>query len=140
MSDTITDNHKRALFDCGNCPAFCCSIYERVQVNKRDVKRLAKHFGLSVEATAKRFTKMYQDERILRRKKDPIFGMACHFLDPQTRRCTIYEARPSSCREFPGTRRCAYYDLITFERGLQKDPDVVPVVQITFQKWRNGKE
>jgi len=134
---TNNNDRERSYFDCAKCPAYCCSIYERVEVNKRDLRRLAKHFGLSLEAAARRFTKMYQNERILRRKKDPIFGLACHFLDAKTRRCTIYHARPAVCREFPDRRRCAYYDLLQFERGLQNDPSVVPVVQITFL---NGKK
>ena len=136
MAESITDKQKRTYFDCNKCPAFCCAIYERVEVNKRDLKRLARYFGLTPEQTAARYTKMYKDEMILRRKRDRIFGMACQFLDQETRRCTIYEARPSPCREFPGVSRCAHYDLLRFEQGLQNDPNVVPVVQITFQKWR----
>ncbi len=58
------------------------------------------------------------------------------FLDQETRKCTIYQARPGTCREFPTTVRCAYYDLIKFERTQQDDPDVLPLVKITF---RNGK-
>ena len=139
MSNSITDNQKRTYFDCTKCPAFCCSTYERVEVGKRDLKRLAKYFQLSPEETAKRYTKMYNNERILRRKKDRILGMACQFLDQETRRWTIYEARPSPCRSFPGKQRCAYYDLLQFERDLQNEPDVVPIVQITFQKWRRPK-
>ena len=134
MATTILDDDERSYFDCSKCPAYCCSIYDRVQVDKRDLKRLAKHFGISEEMAAQRHTKMYQNERILRRKKDPIFGMACKFLDPETRRCTIYNGRPSVCRTFPDTTHCAYYDLIQFERNLQNDPTVVPVVQITFRE------
>ena len=59
----------------------------------------------------------------------------CKFLDPDTRRCTIYHARPLVCREFPARARCAYYDLLQFERVQQGDDTVVPLVQITF---RNG--
>src|SRR5258705_13692168 len=136
MATTITDDSKRTYFNCDKCPAYCCSIYDRVQVTKRDIKRLAKHFGISVELVTKRFTKTWENEQVLRRKEDPIFGKACHFLDPQTRKCTIYEARPGVCREFPLTRRCGYYDLLTFERRQQDDFDVLPVVQITFQKWK----
>ncbi len=136
MAKTITDNHKRSYFDCNQCPAFCCSIYERVQVDKRDLRRLARYFQLTPEETARRYTKKYQDEMILRQKKDRILGKACQFLNEDTRRCTIYEARPSPCRDFPGTPRCAHYDLLRFEQDLQNDPDVVPVVKITFQKWR----
>ena len=127
---------QRSYYDCANCPAYCCSIYERVQVTKRDIKRLAKHFGVSVQKAVERYTTTYQNERILRRKADPIFGKACKFLNPETRGCTIYNARPAVCREFPARQRCAYYDLLQFERIQQDDETVVPLVQITF---RNGK-
>lgn len=136
MTATITDDSKRTYFNCDKCPAYCCSIYDRVQVTTRDIKRLAKHFGLTVDKAKKRFTKAWQDEQVLKRKKDPIFGKACHFLDPKTRKCTIYHARPGTCREFPQTQRCGYYDLLTFERRQQDDEDVLPIVQITFKKWK----
>jgi len=123
-----------ARYDCGDCPAYCCSIYERVQVKAKDLKRLAKHFGISERRAKQRFTKMIDDERVLRRKSDPILGTACRFLDPKTRGCTIYEARPAICREYPGTPRCGYYDLLQFERTSQSDPDVLPLIQITFKK------
>lgn len=120
-------------YDCTKCPAYCCSIYDRVQVTRRDVNRLARHFGLTYEMAEQRFTRLYNNERILRRKSDPIFGQACRFLNPETRQCGIYDARPAVCREFPTTKRCAYYDLIEFERTHQDDVDVVPLVKITFQ-------
>jgi Fe-S-cluster containining protein len=125
----------RSYYDCDKCPAYCCSIYDRVQVTPRDIKRLATHFGVDVETARKKFTRTWQGEQILRRKADPIFGKACKFLDPATRKCTIYFARPLVCREFPARSRCAYYDLLTFERIQQGDDTVVPLVQITF---RNG--
>jgi Fe-S-cluster containining protein len=106
-----------------------------VQVTKRDIRRLADHFGVDFETAQKRYTTTWQGEPILRRKADPIFGKACKFLDPATRQCTIYDARPLVCREFPGRVRCAYYDLLQFERIQQGDDTVVPLVQITF---RNG--
>jgi Fe-S-cluster containining protein len=132
-----TTETERSYYDCTKCPAYCCSIYERVQVTKRDIQRLAKHFGVDVGTAQKRFTTTWQGEQILRRKADPIFGHACKFLDPATRQCTIYHARPLVCREFPARVRCAYYDLLQFERVQQGDDTVVPLVQITF---RNGDE
>jgi Fe-S-cluster containining protein len=126
---------KTSYYNCSKCPAYCCSIYERVPVEERDVKRLAKHFGVNFRTAQQRFTKTYNGERILRRKADPIFGQACKFLNPETRQCTIYHARPKVCREFPARERCAYYDLLQFERGQQGDETVIPLVQITF---RNG--
>ncbi len=88
-----------------------------------------------METAARRFTSLWQGERVLRRKADPIFGKACKFLNPATRQCTIYHARPLVCREFPARARCAYYDLLQFERVQQGDDSVLPLVQITF---RNG--
>ena len=135
MGKTSSNGHaKPANYDCTKCPAYCCSIYDRVLVTKRDINRLAKHFAVTVETATKRFTRMFGDERVLRRKADPIFGRACKFLDPKTRGCTIYDARPNVCHEYPDESRCYYYDLLEFERRQQDDPDVVPVVQITFRK------
>ncbi len=126
---------ERSYYDCSKCPAYCCSVYERVQVTKRDLTRLMNHFGVDTETAQRKFTTTYNGERILRRKADPIFGQACRFLDPTTRQCTIYHARPAVCRNFPDRKRCAYYDLLQFERNQQNDDSVVPLVQITF---RNG--
>ena len=130
-----TTETERSYYDCTKCPAYCCSIYERVQVTKSDLKRLAAHFGVDLETAQRRFTTTWQGEQILRRKADPIFGKACKFLDPATRQCTIYDARPLVCRNFPDRVRCAYYDLLQFERIQQGDDTVLPLVQITF---RNG--
>ena len=177
MGRTITDEQPKIHYDCSKCPAFCCSIYERVQVTKRDLNRLAKYFGVAVEVAEKRYTKMHSGERVLRRKrdlnrlakyfgvpvetaekrytkmhsgervlrrkKDPIFGQACQFLNPETRGCGIYHARPAVCREYPDRSRCAYYDLLQFERRQQDDENALPLVQITFREVKkkevNGK-
>jgi Fe-S-cluster containining protein len=141
MAKKIVDAKPRAQFDCARCPAYCCAIYERVAVSKRDVERLAKHFGVTVETAMERYTKLYNGERVLRRTADPIFGKACLFLDRETRGCTIYHARPSTCREYPGRSRCSYYDVLQFERQQQNDPEALPLVQITFRAWRkNGNK
>ena len=120
-------------YDCSKCPAYCCSVYERVEVGKGDLKRLAKHFGLGLSATVKRYTKVVNGERVLRRTADPVLRQACTFLNAETRQCTIYHARPKVCRAFPSTTNCAYYDLLQFEREQQDDDTVVPLVQITFR-------
>jgi len=120
-------------YDCSKCPAYCCSVYGRVRVTKRDLTRLAKHFNVTESTARRRFTKIYDGERILRQKKDSIFSESCTFLNPVTRQCTIYDGRPEVCREFPDARRCAYYDLLQFEREQQGDDTVVPLVQIAFR-------
>ncbi|HSS22190.1 MAG TPA: YkgJ family cysteine cluster protein [Pyrinomonadaceae bacterium] len=133
MAVATSENKKPLAYDCDKCIAYCCSVYERVQVTQRDVLRIARHFRLTPEAAKQRFTKKFEGETILRRKFDPLFGRSCTFLDKQTRKCTIYDARPQTCRIFPEAPRCAYFDLLEFEREQQQDPDVIPIVKVTFK-------
>lgn len=116
------------FYNCGKCPAYCCS-YPRVIVTPEDVARLAKHFGISAKKARKRFTKKGEEkgERILRHQEDHVYDSVCRFLDRETRGCTIYEARPGICREYPGGGRCGYYDFLSFERRAQEDPDFIPL-------------
>ena len=130
----IKDDQPRVYFDCNKCPAYCCSIYERVAVTKRDINRLAKHFGVSFDEARERYTADFEGERVLKRVKDVIFERTCAFLDQKTRGCTIYHARPAVCRSYPGRSRCAYYDVLRFERIQQGDENVVPLIKITFRE------
>lgn len=132
MGKKKQQNPPKELYNCLKCPAYCCS-YPRICVTGRDIKRLARHFGLSVETAAKKFTKQGHEpgEVVLRHSADRYFGTACRFLDQETRGCTIYEARPAACREFPGPKRCGYYDFLSFERDAQEDPDYVSVTNNT---------
>ena len=125
--------HLKVHYDCTKCPAYCCSVYERVEVKDADLARLAKYFGLTLAEAAKKFTRTWEGERILRRRKDELMGQACRFLDKETRGCTIYEARPKICREYPGKPRCGYYDLLLWERDQQDDPEALPIVRVTFE-------
>lgn len=134
MGTVSTNGKKKSYYDCVDCPAYCCSVYDRVQVTSRDIRRLANHFGVTEEVATSRYTKVWNKERVLRRKKDVLFKETCQFINTETRGCTIYDARPAVCREFPTTTRCAYYDLLSFEREQQDDPKVIPLVHITFKK------
>lgn len=134
MANRVTrDEQPKVHFDCNKCPAFCCSIYERVAVTKRDINRLAKHFGVTYEVARKRYTVDDDGQRILKRVKDKIFEKTCMFLNQEARGCSIYHARPGVCREYPGRSRCVYYDMLKFEQKAQDDESVVPMVKISFQ-------
>ncbi len=119
-------------YDCTKCVGYCCSIYDRVDVNQKDIKRLAKHFGVSEKKAKEKFTTMVDGYRSLKRKDDLIFERTCYFLDQTTRLCSIYDARPGTCREWPvhSGDRCVYYDILQFERKQQDDDTYVPVVDI----------
>ncbi len=122
------------LYDCDACPAYCCS-YARIIVTAADIRRLGERFGIDEQKARERFTKRGDEdgERVLRHRKDSLFQTVCRFLDRETRRCTIYEHRPAVCREFPGTRRCAYYDFLSFEREVQEDPQLVVAAWVADQ-------
>jgi Fe-S-cluster containining protein len=110
-------------YNCKKCPGYCCS-YPLIEITKRDVARLAKHFEIDYATAEKRFTKYDKTEKAiaLRHKKDTIFKTVCQFFDTKKRQCTIYESRPGVCREFPTTKRCGYYEFLKFERSQQDDP------------------
>lgn len=119
---TLTMN---VMYNCAKCPGYCCS-YPVIPLSKRDVQRLADHFELSFETARRKFTKVDGDEDYaMRRKKDEHFGKVCRFFDTERRSCTIYRARPTICRTYPGGR-CGYYDFLSSERRAQEDPEFVP--------------
>jgi hypothetical protein len=132
MTTIIDNNHAkkegrslRVLFNCLRCPAYCCS-YDRIEVTKRDITRLAKHFQVSFETAKARYTKIAYGERVLRQQQDHIYKKVCMFLDTEKRRCTIYDARPGVCREYPDSLRCGYYDFLASERRRQCDEEFIP--------------
>lgn len=111
-------------FNCNKCPAYCCS-YDLIPTTDADIRRLAKHFGISNDQARRRFTRSDKDSdsRVLRHVEDEHFGTVCRFLDQDTRQCSIYKVRPRICRDFPGRPRCGYYEFLKFERRAQDDPD-----------------
>jgi uncharacterized protein len=114
-----------ASYDCSKCPGYCCS-YPLIEIDKKDVQRLADHFGLGFREARKKFTRKDPEATYaMRRKKDKHFGHICQFFDTEERRCTIYHARPSTCRKYPQAKRCGYYDFLKFEREQQDDKDFV---------------
>ena len=113
-----------APYNCAKCPGYCCS-YPLIPLNKRDVERLAKYFKLSFDKAREKFTKRDGGLKyVMRRKDDHIFGRICRFFDTEKRSCTIYHARPSICRAYPGGR-CGYYDFLASERRAQEDPEAI---------------
>lgn len=110
------------MYDCKKCPGYCCS-YPIIAVSGRDLTRLARHLGLTEAECERRHTEArHGRKRIMKRKADTHFGRICKFFDTEARRCTVYEGRPATCREFPGKGRCGYYDFLKFERATQNDP------------------
>jgi hypothetical protein len=116
----------RVNYSCSKCPAYCCT-YTEIEVTRRDIERLARHFNLGYRQAEARFTKpdAKGEFRMMRHRKDRIFDSACMMLDQEKRRCTIYDARPGVCRKYPDTSRCGYYEFLKFERAQQGDEEFV---------------
>lgn len=117
---------KRVRYDCAKCPGYCCS-YPVIELSRRDIARLARHFGIDEATATKRFTKYDKNEKsaVLRHRKDRIFKTICMFFDQKKRRCTVYESRPTVCRDYPNSPTCGYYDFLKFEREQQDDPKFI---------------
>lgn len=116
---------KTVRYSCDKCPGYCCS-YSEIEVTRRDVERLARHFDLSYAAAQERFTKTSaKGVMLMRHAKDTIFDTICAQFDQEKRRCTVYEARPGVCRKFPDSTRCGYYEFLKFEREQQGDEEWV---------------
>ena len=49
----MPDSNRRVFFDCQKCPAFCCT-YPQTPVTAKDLRRLARHLSIDVEAAGRR--------------------------------------------------------------------------------------
>ncbi len=104
---------------CDDCNASCCTL--PVEVDVEDLVRmgLLSEFAAQTEP-AKTIAKNLAKQGIVEHFnfKSRIFTLTrlsnsnCLYLDPQSRRCTIYHKRPKTCREHPQVgpkpNYCAY--------------------------------
>ncbi len=86
-------------FECTEC-GDCCrrrGSYAFVYINDAEVDALAEHLDLTRRSFMRRHT--FLDELGWRQLR--FDDAACRFLDAETNKCTVYEARPTQCRTFP---------------------------------------
>lgn len=82
--------------DCLKCPALCCRMAGYVRVSREDIRRLARHLGLTVPE----FEKRHVIEKTRKGEKRIKQGYkTCQFLG-ENRMCSVYEARPKDCRGY----------------------------------------
>lgn len=126
MSSSKTAKKSGNQYDCNKCPGYCCS-YPLIEVGKRDIQRLAKHFDITYLQAETRYTRFDKGEKVrsLRQQDDQHFGRICKLFDTKKRQCTVYESRPSVCRDYPEGKRCGYFEFLQFEREHQDDPTFV---------------
>lgn len=105
---------------CDRCNAHCCTM--PLEVRLPDLVRLQLVDAFEAEhEEPRRIAKRLQKAGLIDHfnHKHGLFTIArrasgdCHFLDAATRRCTVYERRPDTCRLHPQTKSprpgwCAY--------------------------------
>ncbi|WP_288071963.1 YkgJ family cysteine cluster protein [Pyrococcus sp.] len=86
----------KCIEDCGKC-----CIYNEIPLREKDIQKISS-LGYEEEYFVD-YTKMfYRGVKFLGygMKKRP-FDDACVFLDPETKKCNIYQHRPAACRMYP---------------------------------------
>ncbi len=84
-------------FECTQCGGCCSGEPGAVWVNSEEVLALAEHMQMDEASFRSKFV----------RKIDNRFSLVeypdgdCIFLDPKSRGCLVYEARPIQCRTWP---------------------------------------
>ncbi len=92
---------------CDHCKGTCCSL--PVEVKPEDLVRLGAIDAFELKENMKRIFKRLSKERLVEHyhAKSETFTLArmangdCHYLDSSSRRCTIYDKRPDTCRNHP---------------------------------------
>ena len=129
-NDVIIINkiESRPRYHCDKCPGYCCS-YTIIELEKKDIKRLAKHLGQTIDETQKKDLRFDKETNswIFKHQKDEHYTSICKFFDTNARLCTVYEGRPDVCRDYPIQKSCGYYDFLRFERSNQDDPTFVAI-------------
>lgn len=92
---------------CDDCTAGCCRLPVEVRIG--DLLRMELASEFEVEEPLKNIAKRLMKEHIVAHfnHREGVFTLAqhssgdCLYLDRQTRRCTIYDKRPDTCRQHP---------------------------------------
>ena len=107
---------------CGNC----CKTTSPA-IHERDLDRMARFLRVKPSDLIDRYLHLDSDG-------DYVFHAApCPFLGPDNY-CSIYDARPQACREYPHTNRKKFYQLLDLSL---KNTEICPAVARIFDELRN---
>jgi hypothetical protein len=83
-----------ACTQCGNC---CTGAPGVVWVTDEEIAQIAELRGTTIDELRKKHTRLVEGRVSLTERKNG----DCTFFDSESRRCTIYSARPAQCRTWP---------------------------------------
>ena len=89
--------HEGLQFECTQCGGCCSGEPGMVWVDQGEVQALARAMNMDEDSFRDRFARRIGARWSLVEYPDG----DCIFLDPQTRGCSVYEARPTQCRTWP---------------------------------------
>lgn len=84
-------------FECTQCGACCSGAPGYVWVDEDEIRAMADEMGLDVDVFEHRFIRRVGVNKSLVEYPDG----DCILLDPETRKCSVYAARPTQCRTWP---------------------------------------
>lgn len=84
-------------FECTGCGDCCSGDPGYVWVDEAEIVALANEMQMTPEDFERKFVRQEGDGKSLTEYPDG----DCIFLDPQSRKCTVYNARPTQCRTWP---------------------------------------
>ena len=122
LDGLVHDLHEEVFeeVDCLNC-ANCCKTTSPA-IHERDLDRLAKHLRQKPSYLISQYMEMDSDG-------DYVFRSApCPFLGADNY-CSVYEARPLACREYPHTNRKRFYQILDLS---VKNTEICPAVVKVF--------
>ncbi len=104
MDDAVLSLHHEAFerINCLEC-ANCCRTLGPL-ITDKDIERMAKALRMKPSAVVEQYLRIDEEGDYVFRE------MPCPFLMPDNY-CSIYEARPKACREYPHTDRRKFYQI-----------------------------
>jgi uncharacterized protein len=92
---------------CNYCPGYCCYRLPgaTLYLDAEDINRLARHLRINDGEVRSRYL---ENKNTFKIREDG----SCVLLanDRMCKRCTVHEARPRQCRDFPYEKPCPYLE------------------------------
>jgi Fe-S-cluster containining protein len=111
---------------CNFCPGYCCYRLPgaTLYLDAEDINRLARHLSISDGEVRHRFL---ENKNTFKTREDG----SCILLanGRLCKRCTIHEARPRQCRDFPYENPCPYLE----------NPGLLEIIQYRVEQGLFGK-
>ena len=91
--------HNGLRFSCTSCGNCCSGASGYVWVNQAEIEAIAQALEMSVEEFEASHVRRVGIRKSLAELSESNWD--CVLLDPETRKCTVYDFRPRQCRTWP---------------------------------------